>query len=359
MRAPDYSGGGLVNLAAELEHRLIGSSASPPLHPHLAGSIPPADSYILVLFDGMGTGQLDHRNAGRLRSDLSGSLDAPFSTQTSVSTATLASGLPPSQHGLISYLLMLPGGVVNTLWWFYPGGEAAEFELSRFLPEPVLGERLAGGGAEAVVVQPAAFLGGPLDRVLYRSTRVVGSNGSDEQIERTIAEASRPGRMVLCYVPDVDAAAHAEGFASDGYAAAFTRAAGIWDELARRLPQGVALLGTADHGMVHIERRVEVAAPPDLVFAGDGRVLHLHGPDDLASDFAASLPGTWIPFDAASEWWGPGPFHPDFEQRAPDSLIVADDGVAFSHAANSVPLVCEHGGVTEDELRIPILVGGT
>ena len=57
---PDYSGGSLVNLVAELEHRLTDSSVSPPLHDHFAKLIPEASTYVLFLFDGLGTRQLDH-----------------------------------------------------------------------------------------------------------------------------------------------------------------------------------------------------------------------------------------------------------------------------------------------------------
>jgi hypothetical protein len=52
---PDYSGGSLVNLVAEFEHRLTGSSSSPPLHDNLTALIPEASTYVLFLFDGLGT----------------------------------------------------------------------------------------------------------------------------------------------------------------------------------------------------------------------------------------------------------------------------------------------------------------
>ena len=51
MQRPDYSGGSLVNLMAELETRLIGSASSPVLHPHLAEVIPQADTYVVLLID--------------------------------------------------------------------------------------------------------------------------------------------------------------------------------------------------------------------------------------------------------------------------------------------------------------------
>lgn len=358
MRAPDYRGGGLVNLIAEFEHRLTGSSGADRLAPDLAARIPRADSYVMVLFDGLGTSQLGHPNAARLRADLAGSLDAPFSTQTSVATSTIATGLPPSQHGLLSYLLALDGAVVNTLWWFATDGSTPAIDLGAFLPTPDVGERLATAGAEAVVIEPAAFLGGPLDRLLYRSTTVIGTASVDERIDRTLEAAAEPGRMILCYVPDVDASAHTQGFGSPEYAAALTTASRVWDDLADRLPTGAALVGTADHGMVSIDRPITVQPPAALQLAGDGRVLHVHGPEDISADFADDLPARWIPFSDASDWWGPPPLHPAFADRAPDSLIVADSGVSLHHAGNPAVLACEHGGVTEEELRIPLLIGG-
>ena len=75
MRAPDYSGGGLVNLAAELEYRLRGEHLSPRLYPDLAATIPDASTYVFVLFDGLGDLQLSHPNAAPLRKDRKAALE--------------------------------------------------------------------------------------------------------------------------------------------------------------------------------------------------------------------------------------------------------------------------------------------
>lgn len=203
MRSPDYVGGGLVNLVAEIEQRLGGGSVSPGLTPELAASIPNAETYVFVLFDGLGDLQIaSHEAAADLKEHRVGALDAPFSTHTSVATATLATGLPPSRHGLVSYLMRLPqcDSPVSTLWW-----------------------------------------------------------------------------------SDVD--------------------------------------GTT----------VDI-------------------------DLEGCLPATWLPIDEARHLWGPGPFHPELESRLPEGLIVADDNVALHYPGNQIHLVGYHGGLSEDELRIPLLV---
>ncbi len=85
-----------------------------------------------------------------------------------MATATLATGLPPSRHGLVSYLMRLPlrNSPVSTLWWSDVDGTKVDIDLEGFLSAPNMAERLTSWGAETVVVEPAIYLGGPLDRVL-------------------------------------------------------------------------------------------------------------------------------------------------------------------------------------------------
>ena len=64
---PNYVGGSLPNLVSELEHRLTGSSPGTRLDPSLAAEIPEACTYVLLVFDGLGTLQLDHEAASPLK----------------------------------------------------------------------------------------------------------------------------------------------------------------------------------------------------------------------------------------------------------------------------------------------------
>ena len=143
-RIPDYAGGSLLNLMAELEHRLTGSAPARRLHAHLADHISAADTYVLVLFDGLGDHQLEHPGAAPLRNARVDALDAVFPTTTSVNLATIATGLAPATHGLIAHQLYVPatGQVVNTLKWGTPWGTPVQVDHGSFLPKPNLWERL-------------------------------------------------------------------------------------------------------------------------------------------------------------------------------------------------------------------------
>lgn len=358
-QAPDYGGGSLVNLMAELEVRLTGSAPSPPLHIGLARHLPAAPSYIIVLFDGLGAAQLRHPAATSMAQAQVATIDAPFPTTTTVSLATLATGVPPAQHGLIGYQLLVPqlDVVVNTIKWTTLWGESLDFETTDFLPSPNLWERLTAKGGEPVTVQPAHFEGSPLSRLIYRGCRFEGASSIEEIITASIQLAAVPGRLVFTYLPHVDFAAHVHGQDAKEYAAAVSIADTVWSSLAARLPAGVTLIGTADHGHVDFPRSHQVkisrADHEGLVFAGDGRAMYVHG-DGAA--LAERLPATWYPRAGIDGWWGPGPEHPALDERAPDGLLLADDGHLLLHRHSDDRMIGNHGGLTAAEREVPLLV---
>jgi hypothetical protein len=360
MRSPDYAGGGLVNLIAELEHRLTGSAAAPRLQSDLAAQIPQAQSYVFVLIDGLGDHQLSHPAAAGLAGARVGAIDSSFSTQTTVNTSTLATGLPPSQHGLIAYLLRLNGRVVNTIFWFDSEGRAVETNHRGFLPVPNLSERLAAAGAESVVVQPPAFIDSPLNQLLYRGATIVPAANDAASVRIALEQAARPGKLVAVYVPHVDAAAHAAGQESGLYREALLDAAAIWEAIATDLPPHAVAIGTADHGHVDVapHNRLQLPHVPRVTLYGDSRVVYVTGDVDAAASLAASLPANWVSRSEMDGWWGPPPYHPDFKRRRPDGALVADEGVALLFPGSDGVMVGQHGGLTEAELRIPILVAG-
>jgi hypothetical protein len=356
---PDYSGGSLVNLVAELEERLTGSSASPPLHEDLAALIPEASTYVLFLFDGLGSLQLDQPAAAPFAGASKASLDSPFPATTTVSLATIATGLPPSQHGLLGYQLWLPEvqQVVNTIKWTTLWGKSVDFDTGTLLPQPNLWERLRAGGAEPITVQPGDFMGTPLSKALYRGCRYEPAFTVDESIEATIQLAAEPGRLILTYLPHVDFAAHVYGQSAPEYAVAVDTVADAWQQVAAHLPDGATMVGTADHGHIDFHKQNQIRIPKpehtDRTFYGDGRAMFVKGE---GASLAENLPATWIPIEEMIGWWGPAPRHRAFDGRAPDGALVADDDILLLHSRSDDRMTGNHGALTDAERLIPLLV---
>ncbi len=359
-RVPSYVGRGLVNLMAEIEHRLTDTALSPTLDSDLADSIPPASTYVLVLFDGLGANQLNHPNAPDLASAATGVLEAPFPATTTVSLATIATGLSPSQHGLIAYKMWMPdvGSVVNTIHMTTPIGEPIpDIDAPGLLPSPNLWERLSASGIEPVAVQPGNFASTPLTNALYRGARFEGYWNIDEigKITRDIASIGE--RLVFVYVPDVDFAAHIAGQRSELYDQAMARANTIWAGLATMLPPDVCLIGTADHGHVDIDEESRHLVDVDDVDGGfvseDGRVVFVHGDGSKLADRHG---GTWIPLEGGPGWWGPEPVHASFGERKPTGIVFLPEGTAVFNRESNRRLVGYHGGASPVDIEIPLLV---
>ncbi len=356
---PDYDGGSLVNLVAELEHRLSGSAVSPRLHPHLAELIPAANTYVLCLFDGLGAGQLDHPSAGPLAESMRATIDSPFPATTTVSLSVLATGLPPSQHGLLGYQAWIPEleVVANTIHWTTLQGKPLDYPLESFLPSPNLAERLGAADVETITIQPAHFQDTSLTKVLFRGTRFEGIYAISDWVDAVVQLAAQPNRLIVAYLPNVDFAAHVAGQDSDGYAQAIDIVAGAWEAMCNRLPANAVAVGTADHGHIDFpkDHQIKISKQDHMgrIFYGDGRAMFVKG--DGAS-LAERLPATWVPLADMIHWWGPEPRHPKLADRLPDGVLIADDDSLLLHRFSDDRMVGNHGALTDAERLVPLMV---
>lgn len=348
---------GLVNLVGEIEGRLTGSSASPGLSE--TGLVPDGSSYVLVLFDGLGVAQLEHPAAASFRAASVAAIDAPFPSTTSVSLATIASGLPPSAHGQIAHLTWMPdlGEVVNCLKWVNLAGEPVSYDFTSVLPAPNLWERLRAAGVEPITVQPGDFTGSPLSRVLYRGARFEQAWDVGDLALATAQLAGEPNRLIFTYVPYVDFAGHVWGLDSAEFTEAMELAVSVWEGIAGALPPGAVLLGTADHGLKEFgeEQKLLVRDPrfDSLRFAGDARGIHVWGDSGVVEQLAETSGGTLVD---PLPLFGEQPSVAAKERSAPLMLLAPPD-VAVLPKGFDKRLRCYHGGLTPDEVQIPLLVG--
>jgi len=356
---PSYDSRGLVNLVSEIETRFGGSPSAPGLATDVSGDIPDGSTYVVVLFDGLGIAQLAHPGAARFTSSLAGSLEAGFPTTTSTSLATIASGMTPGKHGVVAHLTWMPehNRVVNTLKWVDLAGKPVIHDYAGLLPRPNLWERLRSLDVEPITVQPGDFAATPLTRALYRGARFEGIWGVDDLIDATVQLAVEPARLIFTYVPQVDVAGHVFGLQSAEFGEAIAIAARVWDEIARRLPPGAVLLGTADHGLVEYSEDQKLIIRDsrfdNLRFAGDPRGIHLWCDDD---DTAALVELTGGSVVTPTRLFGRDPT-PAALARSGTRILIAPEGRALLPRGFDKRLHAYHGGLDPREVEIPLLVG--
>ena len=353
------TGGGLVNLVAELERRLTGTAGAPGLDTELAEAIPGGDSVVLVLFDGLGAAQIERVDGFRRAA---GRLHAPFPTTTTVSLATVATGRVAAGHGVIGHLMWLPatGSVVNMLKFVTPPGAPVGLDPTTLLPGETLWERLRGGGIEPVTVQPGSFAGTPLSRALYRGCRFEPVWSAAEWVDAVVQLSSVPGRLVFAYWPDVDVAAHVGGQSSDMYRRAVAGAERMWGRLCDRVT--VPLVATADHGHLDYRDSAKILLRGGDVdratWFGDPRAVMVRGDVEAAGRALTDTGALLLGPDEFLPWFGTDPVpHPELAARLPDLIALAPDDSLLLPPGFDRRLVGYHGGLRAEEVEIPLLVG--
>jgi Type I phosphodiesterase / nucleotide pyrophosphatase len=340
----------------------------------------------LVVIDGLGWLQLEEYRdqAPFLASglEIGRALTAGFPSTTATSLASLGTGLPPGEHGLVGLTVRMAGRnrPMSLLRWEVSGGGMAgdlrdEVRPEEFQPSPTVLERAAQRGVRVTLVGPPENVGSGLTRAILRGGDYATATTLGELVEVTAeAVATSRGAPVFAYHPFLDTIGHIRGVGTDEWVSYLRQVSESLEALFARLPRGVVLAITSDHGMVNVEEasRVDLADEPGLmtgvsVVAGEPRARHIHvesgdALEGVRSRWAERLEGLgWVL--SGSEAIDEGLFGPevrDYVRPRIGDLVVAARGTAgvFHRQAEPVlaGLIGQHGSLTPAEQLVPFLL---
>jgi hypothetical protein len=257
--------------------------------------IEPLTAACVLVVDGLGQEQvLAHDDAAPFLSALARAnepLYAGFPATTAASLGSLATGLPPGEHGLVGYTVEVPGQADRAmnllLWELYGHGPDAvpplveQLPPEEFQPAPTLLERAAAQGAMVTVAGPPDHAGSALTRAILRGAHYEGA-GTLGDLVLAVQAALADGRPIYAYNPGLDFHGHMTGSGSDRWLEEIAHVDAAAAAIADSLPSGAALIVTGDHGMVTLtpEEKVDVADEPELTagvrfLAGEARARHV------------------------------------------------------------------------------------
>jgi len=254
-------------------------------------AIEPASRACLLLVDGLGWELLrqNGETAPFLNSIAREPLTSGFPATTAASLASLATGLPPGEHGLVGYTMALPGydRAFNTLTWsLYGLGRRVDLrgELvpEAFQPVPTLPERGAAAGVPIHYLGPGFHMRSGLSRAIGRGQWFHPAESLEAIQEAALRRLDTRPVLVYGYHPRLDAAGHVEGVASQVRRDELVAIDRAVRTLAEQLPDDTVLAVTGDHGMVDLRpnERLDLADHPDLaagvtLMAGEARARYL------------------------------------------------------------------------------------
>ncbi len=399
---PDYDGGGLVNVAATvLELCGARGAADPPVlrgvDPELLRGV---RSVLVVLADGLGTDQLRRlANAGDVpflarilerasRHDAAQLIEATtiFPSTTAAAVTTMQTARTPQEHGNIAYFLWLAefAAVAQMLRW----GPAAQRRGSFFDDRSIdprtftkvssIHKAIRDNGGRSYIVEPEIFRNEAMTRMHAAEATYVGyllPSTMGVRVRQLLdgrAEDDSPV-YIYAYWAGVDTVAHWYGPRGPEHAA---EAALLDRDLERALGDRAAgdtlVMLTADHGHASVDpdRLIDLEADTELrallrnPIAGEPRLVFLH--TDRAAEVKAYLehayPGTFVLLDRddaiEAGLFGRGDGSLARARIGEVLAMIADDRAASVVRVDGQVVLHRgaHGGMTPDEMRIPVLL---
>lgn len=343
-----------------------------------ARTLVPAPDRGVVVFVVDGLGLLQFETRRDVAPVLAGLALLPFTSVVPSTTAaglpSITTGVPPGHHGLTGPVIRLAdsgsGGAYafDVLEWTAQGGADA-----------------SGVRAEAELVQPVAPFCGRrvlvITKAKHRDTGFTRAHlrgasmrywRSLSSIRVEIRRAVRDGEtFIYAYYDGLDTIGHHHGLGEHYEAELASIDRTVGDVLAD-LPKGWAVVVVGDHGLVTVDRMISIdrdVAGLCQFSVGEERFLWLVAKpgstdrllDELTSRYA---PLAWVRHRddvVGSGWLGPAP-QPFAVSRLGDVCVVPRGPFGFTLRGDidgRPPRRCLHGGLSADEMFVPVLVHQT
>ncbi|RJO78336.1 alkaline phosphatase family protein [Nocardia panacis] len=369
--APRYGSGSL----ADLFPSLLASLGVPGERDRLGlGS---ARRVCVLLVDGLGAEALAaHPDEAPFLSGLTPEvITAGFPTTTATSLSSLGVGVPPGEHGVVGYLLNVPGyeRMFSPLAWKMHGDSRdlrSQLVPEQFQPTPTVFERAAADGVAVATVAPRYQDGSGLTRAVLRGSEFL-PNFSGGDLVAEVARALRAGErsLVYTYHGDLDMTGHVRGPNSPAWGLELAHVDLMVREIAERLPEDALLVVTADHGMVELTERVDFDDIAELragvaQLGGEPRARHVYAEAGAAADVAAAWReslGSRFEVLARDAAIANGWFGPKVAGHVVDSIgdvVVVARGSAGVIRSGVEPLqsglIGHHGSLTSAEMLVPL-----
>jgi len=347
----------------------------------ISAEIGPADHYVLVLIDGMGTRILDKLPEDSfLRRNLRRELHAVFPATTAAALTALTTGHWPATHGVPGWWVYLPEPALTvTPLRFterFQGTPLQELGIPASAVFPVSGfwDRI---DRPSLTVVPEPYIGSVFSKYASCGTPTKGYVEIDDAF-REVARRSRAAQgptFTYLYIPHVDETAHKQGVAHQDMERLLAYLDAQLTRLAGDLPPDTRVVVTADHGLIDTpeDRRL-------IVDEGDELLSYLACAPSLEATVPAFhvLPGRDRAFAKAFEdrlgdyfalvsaqeiddmrLLGPEPLSAIARQRIGTFLGFSDRSTALYYQPRRSPVhthIGVHASLSPDEMLIPLII---
>jgi len=373
---PDYQNG-ILNLTSALAEKMGVECKEKKLEQQNLQEIDDSATILFMVLDGLGYNYLVNHGSGLwLRENLVSSISSVFPPSTGSAMTTFYTASAPISHGI-------------TGWYVYLKKIGA---VTRFLPYttlvndiPIEPDITSFIGSEAwlkkversVFVAPNRIIHSPYSKFASKGSIRIGYQSLRQLFGkvRNLTTKSQKRQFVFVYYPDLDAIAHEKGIESQAALKELVLLDKNLEKLAQEVPDNVRIIITADHGLVdiHKESTVLLGNHPELKkmliapVCGDTRSCYFYIRPNKSDNFQSYMKDNLsyaCTVCKSSElvqrgWFGRGNPSKEFDGRVGDFVAIMKERYALldRYPGQDYPdLVGQHGGVSEQELLVPLII---
>jgi predicted AlkP superfamily pyrophosphatase or phosphodiesterase len=337
-------------------------------------SIPPRQSYAVVLVDGLGVANIKSAagHAGFLNQKLnnSKSLFSGFPTTTATSLASFATGKESGEHAFIGYRIFdrKASKAINLL-----NDLGNENLPAKYQDLETISQQAVTSGKRVVTVGPGEYSASGFTQATMPAAKYLTAKTIEERFEITRSELAKPGALVYLYIPELDQLAHRFGSQSQRWLNVIESLDSAMSQFTKSLPKGSGAILTADHGVIDVPQTSHVylddyeSVNGLSMIGGDPRVAFLYfdqGTDlqskrqSIESELGAHVDVTTVQELVEAGWYQP--LSAAATRVAPDLVLLPKGNRVVYHRGfakvKSMAMIGQHGGMSKAEWEIPLLV---
>jgi hypothetical protein len=326
---------------------------------------------VLILIDGMGQDAINkYGDQFPIFDELKQvkKLYTNFPSTTATSLSTLGTGVLPGVHGMLGYTVRVPRSdnrLLNALKW------DERVDPLMWQKVPTLFERAVLAGVSVTHVAAKRYEGSGFTQAALRGAKYVGANGVDEMATAVSAALKPQPSFVYTYLNTLDSAGHSDGVGSDKWLTALQQVSEFITKVKQLAPAGTRIWVTSDHGMVNSTEQVILGQDNNLLenvtlIGGEPRARHIYIKEGAASETIAQWQeffGNKAKVLSKESAIKDGLFGPvvteDSHDRLGDLIAIANNDLILVDPARvreESSMVGHHGGVTDIEVEIPLLL---
>ena len=321
----------------------------------LSNDVYDAGTINFILADGLGYENLNTTDS-YLNKNITNSINTTFPSSTNVALTSIAFMNNPIEHGLIGYYMYDKSqyGLINALNW--NENNKGLLLSDHFQKQNSIWQVFKENKIHARNFQPRNLVETPLSNFLYNLSNIIPYDDEQNLINLMSESTILENKFNFIYYPLIDVTAHIFGVNSEEWKIEIAKFEKLVYEISNISNKKTKTVISADHGLTNIdaECRHHINYGEDLRIYGDQRSVYINGPQESVLETFSKVPGVLLEQNELSYLLG-DPTNEFMQSIYPDFCFLVEEKNIIYPKHLSAKLKGYHGGLSKEELKIPII----